>query len=310
MITLEFVDLPRTTRTASGCTPSTCTARTTTCPSRSWSRAPSPSTRPSAPARLHGPGHPHGGGRRAGRPGPGQVPGRGGHRALGRRRHGRRVLRASCSSGLAEELGFDIDTPWRRTPGQGPEGDPGGPQDAGARSATRNRLRPQALLHDRLRGRHALGRAAARRGRVSDSARERLAGYMREVPCPACDGTRLKPVILAVTLGGERTEGGRSIDEICRAAGRRVRAVPARADAERPRGADRRAGAQGGQRAAAVPGRRRPGLPVAGPRRPPPWPAARPSASGWPRRSARAWSACCTCSTSRPSACTSATTTG
>ena len=35
---------------ASGCSPSTCTARTTTCPSRSWSRAPSPSTRPSAPA--------------------------------------------------------------------------------------------------------------------------------------------------------------------------------------------------------------------------------------------------------------------
>ena len=41
---------PRTTPSASGCTPSICTARTTTCPSRSWSRAPSPSTRPSAPA--------------------------------------------------------------------------------------------------------------------------------------------------------------------------------------------------------------------------------------------------------------------
>ncbi|HYK31604.1 MAG TPA: excinuclease ABC subunit UvrA [Streptosporangiaceae bacterium] len=34
----------------------------------------------------------------------------------------------------------------------------------------------------------------------SDSSRERFAGYMREVPCPACDGTRLKPLTLAVTV--------------------------------------------------------------------------------------------------------------
>ncbi len=36
----------------------------------------------------------------------------------------------------------------------------------------------------------------------SDNARERYEGYMREVPCPACDGARLKPVSLAVTVGG------------------------------------------------------------------------------------------------------------
>ncbi|MFJ8044360.1 excinuclease ABC subunit UvrA [Kitasatospora sp. NPDC096147] len=34
----------------------------------------------------------------------------------------------------------------------------------------------------------------------SDSSRERFEGYMREVPCPTCRGTRLKPVILAVTI--------------------------------------------------------------------------------------------------------------
>ncbi|MFC8451204.1 excinuclease ABC subunit UvrA [Kitasatospora sp. NPDC057223] len=34
----------------------------------------------------------------------------------------------------------------------------------------------------------------------SDSSRERFEGYMREVPCPTCDGTRLKPVVLAVTV--------------------------------------------------------------------------------------------------------------
>ncbi|MFJ4092712.1 excinuclease ABC subunit UvrA [Kitasatospora sp. NPDC089913] len=36
----------------------------------------------------------------------------------------------------------------------------------------------------------------------SDSSRERFEGYMREVPCPTCRGSRLKPVVLAVTVEG------------------------------------------------------------------------------------------------------------
>jgi excinuclease ABC subunit A len=43
----------------------------------------------------------------------------------------------------------------------------------------------------------------------SDTSRERFEGFMREVPCPACGGTRLKPVSLAVTIGGK------SIAEVC-----------------------------------------------------------------------------------------------
>ncbi|HTL24692.1 MAG TPA: excinuclease ABC subunit UvrA, partial [Mycobacteriales bacterium] len=35
----------------------------------------------------------------------------------------------------------------------------------------------------------------------SDVSRERYEGYMRDVPCPACNGARLKPEVLAVTLG-------------------------------------------------------------------------------------------------------------
>ena len=35
----------------------------------------------------------------------------------------------------------------------------------------------------------------------SDSARERYAGYMREIPCGVCRGARLKPTSLAVTVG-------------------------------------------------------------------------------------------------------------
>jgi excinuclease ABC subunit A len=43
----------------------------------------------------------------------------------------------------------------------------------------------------------------------SDSAREQIEGYMREVPCPECDGARLKPLSLAVTVDG------RNIAELC-----------------------------------------------------------------------------------------------
>ncbi len=43
----------------------------------------------------------------------------------------------------------------------------------------------------------------------SDSQREQIEGYMREVPCRVCDGARLKPFSLGVTVGG------RTIDEIC-----------------------------------------------------------------------------------------------
>ncbi|MGI5995216.1 MAG: excinuclease ABC subunit UvrA, partial [Saccharomonospora viridis] len=48
----------------------------------------------------------------------------------------------------------------------------------------------------------------------SEWARERYEGYMREIPCPACQGTRLKPEILAVTLEHEEY-GERSIAEVC-----------------------------------------------------------------------------------------------
>jgi len=43
----------------------------------------------------------------------------------------------------------------------------------------------------------------------SDWSREQIETYMREVPCPACDGARLKPSSLAVTIGGQ------SISAVC-----------------------------------------------------------------------------------------------
>ena len=37
-------------------------------------------------------------------------------------------------------------------------------------------------------------------GSDSEYSREQIEGYMRHVPCPACDGARLKPATLAVTI--------------------------------------------------------------------------------------------------------------
>ena len=69
-------------------------------------------------------------------------------------------------------------------------------------------LRPHPQLPRQVRGglpylqrRHAEAE--------SDSAREQIEGYMREVPCPECDGARLKPLSLAVTVDG------RNIHELC-----------------------------------------------------------------------------------------------
>jgi excinuclease ABC subunit A len=46
-------------------------------------------------------------------------------------------------------------------------------------------------------------------GAESDYSREQYEGYMREVPCRACGGARLKPFTLAVTVGGK------NIAEVC-----------------------------------------------------------------------------------------------
>ncbi|MEO7147625.1 MAG: excinuclease ABC subunit UvrA [Terrimesophilobacter sp.] len=43
----------------------------------------------------------------------------------------------------------------------------------------------------------------------TDSARQRYASYLREIPCPVCDGQRLKPEVLAVTVDGH------SIASVC-----------------------------------------------------------------------------------------------
>ena len=48
----------------------------------------------------------------------------------------------------------------------------------------------------------------------SDQMKERYDGYMRDTPCPACGGARLRPEILSVTIAAGDF-GSKSIAEVC-----------------------------------------------------------------------------------------------
>ncbi|SFK02202.1 Excinuclease ABC subunit A [Streptomyces pini] len=107
---------------------------------------------------------------------------------------------------LADALGFRTDVPFGGLPQR-------------ARKALLNGHRTQIEVRYRNRYGRERSYTTAFEGAVpfvrrrhseaeTDSSRERFEGYMREVPCPSCEGTRLKPIVLAVTVQG------RSIAEI------------------------------------------------------------------------------------------------
>src|SRR5690606_38607295 len=101
---------------------------------------------------------------------------------------------------LGDELGFDLDTPWEALTARARkavlEGHP-----TKVHVVTRNRYGRQRAYYAQFEGaRRYIERR--HRGAESDASRERFEGFMREVPCPACSGSRLKPVSMAVTLGG------------------------------------------------------------------------------------------------------------
>ncbi|GFG75696.1 excinuclease ABC subunit UvrA [Mycobacterium botniense] len=115
-------------------------------------------------------------------------------------------------AGLGEVMGFDIDTPWRKLPSR-------------ARKAILEGCDEQ--VHVRYRNRYGRIRSyyADFEGVIaflhrkmaqteSEQMKERYEGFMRDVPCPVCHGTRLKPEILAVTLSAEQ-RGTKSIAEVC-----------------------------------------------------------------------------------------------
>jgi excinuclease ABC subunit A len=102
---------------------------------------------------------------------------------------------------LAEQEGFSVDTAWERLPGRIQQLLLMGVPDkvtVHARSRHGREHTYRAKFEGALpyvRRRHAEAE--------SDNARERFAGYMREVPCLTCHGARLKPASLAVSVGGK-----------------------------------------------------------------------------------------------------------
>lgn len=102
--------------------------------------------------------------------------------------------------GLASDLGFSLDTPWKKLP-----------------SAVREAVLRGENYKVTVRWKNRYGRemrySSGFEGVVpyierqytqaeSDTQRQRWSEYLREVPCPVCDGDRLKPEVLAVLVHG------------------------------------------------------------------------------------------------------------
>jgi excinuclease ABC subunit A len=112
-----------------------------------------------------------------------------------RSRYFDRVLEA-----VAEEFGFETTTPWKRLKKREKDAVLFGTGDRQIHVRYRNRYGRQRSYHTAFEGvvpwlerRHV--------DSESDRAREQIEGYMREVPCPACNGARLRPASLGVTIG-------------------------------------------------------------------------------------------------------------
>jgi excinuclease ABC subunit A len=123
--------------------------------------------------------------------------------ASGRSQYFQRLIEAVC-----EENDIDRHTPWQDLPAK----------------ATKLLLRGGGSDRVTVRYKNRYGRTRTYNARYegvlpylsrrhteaeTDSQREQVEGYMREVPCSTCDGARLRPLTLAVTVDGH------NIAEIC-----------------------------------------------------------------------------------------------
>jgi excinuclease ABC subunit A len=102
---------------------------------------------------------------------------------------------------LGEEMGFTMDTPWEKLPAKARKAILGGhPKQVHVRY--RNRYGRERSYWTKFEG--AIAYVERRHSEAeSDTSRDRFEGFMREVPCPSCEGARLKPESLAVTVGGK-----------------------------------------------------------------------------------------------------------
>jgi excinuclease ABC subunit A len=115
---------------------------------------------------------------------------------------------------LGDELGFDLNTPWEDLPAKGRKALLAG-HPTKVHVVTRNRYGRQRAYYAEFEGVQSYIERRHREAE-SDTSRERFEGFMREVPCPVCEGTRLKPVSRAVTLSSTTAEGLWSIADVCR----------------------------------------------------------------------------------------------
>ena len=202
--------------------------------------------------------------------------------------------------GVAAFGGFSFDTPWRKLKAKDKKLVLYGTGSRAVHVTYKNRFNRTRSYEAHYEG--IIPWLQRRHGESeSDWSREQIEQYMREVDCPECEGARLKPESLAVTVGG------RNIHELCSLsieaavdamsglqltdrehmiADRVFKEVRERMQFLLDVGLDylslaRSAGTLSG---------------------------GRPSGSAWPARSAAVSWGCSTSSTSPPSACTSATT--
>ncbi|MFF5112348.1 excinuclease ABC subunit UvrA [Streptosporangium sp. NPDC000509] len=101
---------------------------------------------------------------------------------------------------LGLTMGFGLDTPWERLPKKAQKALLYG-HDEQVHVRYSNRYGRQRSYYTTFEG--VIPWVQRRHGESdSDGMREKYEGYMREIPCPACKGARLKPVSLAVTVDG------------------------------------------------------------------------------------------------------------
>ena len=102
---------------------------------------------------------------------------------------------------LGDALGFTLKTPWQDLTSKQQQAVLHG-HDTEVHVRYRNRYGRERSYYTAFEG--VLTFLERRHGEAeSETSRERYEGYMREVPCPACKGARLKPEVLAVTLSGK-----------------------------------------------------------------------------------------------------------
>ena len=109
--------------------------------------------------------------------------------------------------GLADQMGFSLDTPWKDLPEEVRQSLLYG-RDFKVEVSYRNRW---GRMREYTTGFEGVIRSLMRRHEETDSEQRKqyYESYMREVPCSACHGKRLRPEVLAITVDGE------SIADVC-----------------------------------------------------------------------------------------------